>query len=185
GALLWLSSFPLARMLVRTLGDVEVYATYVEASERHAAHAAVVAEGVSVLRRALEDPSVGRVVLVAHSLGTVIAWDALRVLALETRSHGPLKSASLLKLGGVVTYGSPIDKVRYFHFMDDKNDPTFAAVLETLRADTRVGPFEDRPEGLPWDNGYDPADLVAGRLESPNDQDMTAPVRNVAVACGV
>jgi hypothetical protein len=68
--------------------------------------------------------------------------------------------------------------------MDDKNDPTFAAVLETLRADTRTGPFEDRPEGLAWDNWYDPADLVAGRLESPNDRAMTAPVRNVAVACG-
>jgi len=69
--------------------------------------------------------------------------------------------------------------------MDDKNDPTFAAVLETLRADTRTGPFEGRPEGLAWDNWYDPADLVAGRLESPNDREMTAPVRNVAVACGV
>jgi hypothetical protein len=181
---LWLGAFPLARLLVRTLGDVEVYATYVEASERHAAHEAVVAEAVSVLRRALEDEATSRVVLVAHSLGTVVAWDALRVLALETQSGGPLRAAALLKLARVVTYGSPIDKVRYFHFMDDKNDPTFAAVLERLRADTRVGPFADRPEGLAWDNWYDPADLVAGRLESPNDQDMTAPVRNVAVACG-
>ena len=184
GGALWLSAFPLARLLVRTLGDVEVYATYTEASERHAAHEAVVAEAVAVLRRALEDDTVSRVVLVAHSLGTVVAWDALRVLALETRSQGPLKSATLLKLARVVTYGSPIDKVRYFHFMDDKNDPTFAEVLETLRADTRTGPFEDRPEGLAWDNWYDPADLVAGRLESPNDRFMTAPVRNVAVACG-
>ena len=181
---LWLCAFPLARLLVRTLGDVEVYATYVEASERHAAHEAVVAEAVTVLRRALEDESISRVVLVAHSLGTVVAWDALRVLALETQSGGPLRAAALLKLARVVTYGSPIDKIRYFHFMDDKNDPTFAGVLERLRADTRVGPFEDRPEGLAWDNWYDPADLVAGRLESPNDRDMTAPVRNVAVACG-
>jgi hypothetical protein len=181
---LWLCAFPLARLLVRTIGDVEVYATYVEASERHVAHEAVVAEAVTVLRRALEDEAVARVVLVAHSLGTVVAWDALRVLALETQSGGPLRPAALLKLARVVTYGSPIDKVRYFHFMDDKNDPTFAAVLERLRADTRVGPFEDRPEGLAWDNWYDPADLVAGRLESPNDRDMTAPVRNVAVACG-
>jgi hypothetical protein len=181
---LWLGAFPLARLLVRTLGDVEVYATYTEASERHAAHDAVVAEAVSVLRRALEDPGTSRVVLVAHSLGTVVAWDALRVLALETQAHGPLKAAALLKLARVVTYGSPVDKVRYFHFMDDKNDPTFAAVLERMRADTRVGPFADRPEGLAWDNGYDPADLVAGRLESPNDRAMSAPVRNVAVACG-
>ena len=181
---LWLAAFPLARMLVRTIGDVEVYATYVEASERHAAHEAVVAEAVTVLRRALEDEAVARVVLVAHSLGSVVAWDALRVLTLETQSGGPLRPAALLKLARVVTYGSPIDKVRYFHFMDDKNDPTFAAVLERLRADTRSGPFENRPEGLAWDNWYDPADLVAGRLESPNDRDMTAPVRNVAVACG-
>src|SRR5688500_5491610 len=32
-ALLWLLAFPFARLLVRTLGDVEVYATYTEASE--------------------------------------------------------------------------------------------------------------------------------------------------------
>ena len=180
----WLCSFPFARLLVGTLGDVEVYATYVEASERHAAHEAVVAEAVAVLRRALEDTGTARVVLVAHSLGTVVAWDALRALALETRAGGPMRAATLMKLARVVTYGSPVDKIRYFHFMDDGNDPTFAAVLEAQRADTQVKPFDARPGGLAWDNWYDPADLVAGRLESPNDLRMTAPVRNVAVACG-
>ena len=181
---LWLSMFPLARLLVRTVGDVEVYATYTEASERHRAHEAVVAEAVLMLRRALEDTRCDRVVLVAHSLGSVVAWDALRALALETAAKGPLAPAALLKLARVVTYGSPVDKIRFFHFMDDKNDPTFAAVLEAQRADTRAFPFTDRPEGLAWDNFYDPADLVAGRLESPNDRAMTAPVRNVAVASG-
>jgi hypothetical protein len=68
--------------------------------------------------------------------------------------------------------------------MDDKNDPTFARVLEAQRADTRAAPFGERPGGLAWDNYYDPADLVGGRLESPNDRAMAAPVRNVAVACG-
>ncbi len=183
-ALLWLSMFPLARMLVRTLGDVEVYATYTEASERHRAHEAVVAEAVLVLRRTLEDPDCARVVLVAHSLGSVVAWDALRALVLESEAGGPLPRAALLKLSRVVTYGSPVDKIRYFHFMDDNNDPTFAAVLEAQRADTRSGPFLDRPEGLAWDNFYDPADLVAGRLESPNDRAMGAPVRNFAVRSG-
>jgi len=179
---LWLGAFPFARLLVQTLGDVEVYATYTEASERHAAHEAVVAQAVSVLRRALTDPACARVVLVGHSLGSVVAWDGLRALALECASGGPLTPLALARLDRVVTYGSPIDKIRFFHFMDDKNDPTFAKVLEVLRVDTRFGVFGARPDGLAWDNYYDPADLVAGRLESPNDRTMTAPVRNVAVA---
>ena len=182
--LLWLGAFPLARLLVRTLGDVEVYATYTEASERHKTREAVIAEAVTVLRRALEDPARPRVLLVGHSLGSVVAWDALRVLALEVAAGGPLGRAALARLDRVVTYGSPVDKIRYFHFMDDKNDPTFAAVLEALRADTRVPPFDERAGGLAWDNYYDPADLVGGQLESPNDRAMTAPVRNVAVSCG-
>ncbi len=180
----WLGAFPFARMLVNTLGDVEVYATYTEASERHRAHAAVLAETMGALRRALDDPDCDRVVLVGHSLGSVVAWDALRALTLEAAAGGPMSKPALLKLARVVTYGSPVDKIRFFHFMDDKNDPTFARVLEAQRSDTRAAPFDERPGGLAWDNYYDPADFVAGRLESPNDRAMAAPVRNVAVACG-
>jgi len=184
-ALLWLLAFPFARLLVRTLGDVEVYATYTEASERHEAHEACVAQGVAVLRRALADPSTERVVLVGHSLGSVVAWDALRTLALEARARGGAPDAPRIdKLSRVITYGSPVDKIRFFHFADDRADPTFRRVLETLRVDTAGAPFDVRPGGLAWDNYFDPADLVAGRLESPNDRAMSAPVINVAVANG-
>lgn len=182
---LWFLSFPLMRLLVRTLGDVEVYATYTEASERHAAHEAVVEQATGVLRRALTDPGTSRVLLVGHSLGSVVAWDALRALALEAESGGPLTWYALGRLDRVITYGSPVDKIRFFHFADDLHDPTFAAALEAQRVDTRFGRFGERVEGLAWDNYYDPADLVAGRLESPNDRAMHAPVRNVPVANGV
>ncbi|MEO6461813.1 MAG: hypothetical protein ABIP29_01940 [Candidatus Eisenbacteria bacterium] len=184
-AVLWLLAFPLARLLVRTLGDVEVYATYTEASERHEAHEACVAQGTAVLRRALADPAIGRVVLVGHSLGSVVAWDALRSLALEARARAGSPDAPRIdKLSRVITFGSPVDKIRFFHFADDRADATFRRVLETLRVDTAGPPFDGRPGGLAWDNYFDPADLVAGRLESPNDRAMTAPVRNVAVANG-
>ncbi len=184
-AVVWLLAFPLARLLVRTLGDVEVYATYTEASERHEAHEACVAQGTAVLRRALADPAIGRVVLVGHSLGSVVAWDALRSLALEARARAGSPDAPRLdKLSRVITFGSPVDKLRFFHFADDRADPTFRRVLETLRVDTAGPPFDGRPGGLAWDNYFDPADLVAGRLESPNDRAMSAPVRNVAVANG-
>jgi hypothetical protein len=184
-ALLWLLAFPFARLLVRTLGDVEVYATYTEASERHEAHEACVAQGVAVLRRALADPDTSRVVLVGHSLGSVVAWDALRTLALEARARAGAPDAPRIdKLARVITYGSPVDKIRFFHFADDRADPTFRRVLETLRVDTAGAPFDTRPGGLAWDNYFDPADLVAGRLESPNDRAMTSPVINVAVANG-
>jgi hypothetical protein len=187
-AVLWLLAFPLARLLVRTIGDVEVYATYAEASERHEAHEACVAQGVAVLRRALDDPAIGRVVLVGHSLGSVVAWDALRALALEARARSGAPGAAgaprVDKLSRMITLGSPVDKIRFFHFADDRGDATFRKVLETLRVDTAGAPFDGRPGGLAWDNYFDPADLVAGRLESPNDRAMTAPVRNVAVANG-
>ncbi|MGH7725121.1 MAG: hypothetical protein ACREOU_06790 [Candidatus Eiseniibacteriota bacterium] len=180
---LWALAFPLARLLVHTLGDVEVYATYTEASERHEAHEAVVAQATGVLRRALTDAN-DRVLLVGHSLGSVVAWDALRSLALEAEAGGPLPWLALEKLDRVVTFGSPVDKIRFFHFADDRHDATFAAVLESLRVDTRFGRFADRPGGLAWDNYYDPADLIGGRLESPNDRALEAPVQNVALANG-
>jgi hypothetical protein len=183
-AILWLVSFWLARFLVRYLGDVEVYTTYNEASERFATREAVVRLATDALRRPLEDDGVERVVLVAHSLGSVVAWDAVRALALEAETAGGLAWERLLKLSRVVTFGSPVDKVRFYHFADDRNDPTFRAILEAMKVDTGYGRFGASGRGLAWDNFYDPADLIGGRLESPNDPAMRFPVRNVAVRNG-
>ncbi len=176
---LWLATFYVARQLVHYVGDVEVYATYNEASERWATREAVLKLATDALREPLLDANVARVVLVAHSLGSFVAWDAVRALALEAHAGGGVSASQMAKLSRVITYGSPVDKIRFYHFADDGNDPVFRDILEKLRVDTGHKVFGG---GLAWENYYDPADLIGGRLESPNDRWMTHPVRNVAVA---
>jgi hypothetical protein len=175
----WLTAFWLARFLTHYLGDVEVYATYNEASERYETREAVLRLATEALRRPLADDTVGRVVVVAHSLGSVIAWDAVRALALENEAKCGLSRDQLKKLSRVVTYGSPVDKIRFYHFADDGNNETFRRILDAMRVDTGHPALTG---GVAWDNYYDPADLIGGRLESPNDRLMEHPVRNYAVA---
>lgn len=112
-----------ARLLVRYVGDIALYVTSDTSSPFHRSRAAIKAAGGALLDDLLrfgETPSADErpydaVVLVGHSLGSVIAYDLLNQASRRARAEGDARGpAPLLKLRGLLTFGSPLDKVAYF-----------------------------------------------------------------------
>src|SRR5262249_12071333 len=71
------SAAGLTRFIKVYLGDVQFWCTYEETDEKHVKRRAILDEATVMLEHVLRDERCARVVVVAHSLGTAIAMDAL------------------------------------------------------------------------------------------------------------
>lgn len=164
--------FGLSRLLTEYLGDVEAWATYEETNVKYAARQKVLEQSLQVLTHVLTDPACERVAIVAHSLGTSIAHDALLALTrrnwafnVQDRMSGPVP---LRKIEHFITLGSPIDKIEYF--FESYASPThrYKRVVEALRGDIGRAPFTDnRKPHIHWINFWDEGDVISGALHSP------------------
>lgn len=145
------------------MGDVHQYLTYQETDEKYAQREAILESGVSLLRHVMMDERCERIVVVAHSLGSVIAYDtllALRRLDWVQRSADTSWAASLELAGAApgakkrtdttlrldkikhfITLGSPIDKVIYFFAAIQSRVPRFVETNYALRGDVSQPPF--------------------------------------------
>jgi hypothetical protein len=97
--------------------------------------------------------------IVAHSLGTVVMYHALRGLGLDdaTRADRPALSEAMGSIEHLYTIGSPLEKIRFF--------------WPDLRPETNLA--GERP--IAWDNFVSYFDPVAGMLRRFNEWD---PVNN-------
>ncbi|WP_209428440.1 hypothetical protein [Pararhodobacter sp. SW119] len=147
------------------------------------------------------EPRYRQVFVVGHSLGSVVAYDAVSRIAMRTdyeRVTG-LKSAPVLtteevaRLGGLVTFGSPLDKIALMFWPrfeePASNDASNFIEWQKRRTAYRQGllahfhgirglsealrlPASVRqpPTGsfadLPWLNVHHPDDLIAGHLDA-------------------
>ncbi len=173
------------------LGDVVFWTTYEETQTRYDKRRQILAEVRACLAHLVNHPDCERIVVVAHSLGTAIAVDAILAEARDARAlQGAAFSEQLLnqrKITHVVTYGSPIDKIHYF-FERDPGQHRYHRVVEDLRGDIGTEPFGNN-NGRPWIhwlNFWDRADFISGTLESPaNRIHPNLRVDNVEVSGGV
>ncbi len=146
------------------------------------------------------EPRYAKVFVAGHSLGSVVAYDAVSRLAMRTdhaRATGSgssrvLKPEEASRLGGLVTFGSPLDKVALMFWPRWEGKEGDGAKLgrwqrrqteyrqgllahfhgirglsDALRLPKAVrqpltGSFAD----LPWLNVHHPDDLVAGHLDA-------------------
>jgi hypothetical protein len=192
----------LARLLVRVVGDIALYVTSDTSSPFHRSRAEIKRAGEDLLVGLLslgEDLEAGAehgatgaggrdrhgalvpydaVVLVGHSLGSVIAFDLVNVLSRRARSEGPppTRVRPLLKLRGLLTFGSPLDKVAYF-FRERLDDgaSVHAQLLSHRHATKRRasrrddGPYRLAPYRVPfgwlrWVHLYAYADPISNPL---------------------
>jgi len=194
-ALAWL-----ARALETHVGDIALYVASDTSSAFHRGRrelqAAAAARLTELLRRG-EDAAWGEVggvsghvdepeaaydavVVVGHSLGSVIALDALDAVARDARVEadpaGARRPLPLLKLRGLLTFGSPLDKIAYF-FREGvaDGDAVHAQLLSFRHASRRRasrrddGPYRlahyDVPYGwLRWLHLHAPADPISDPL---------------------
>ncbi|TAJ19768.1 MAG: hypothetical protein EPO65_05705 [Dehalococcoidia bacterium] len=181
----------LAHGLKDYLGDVVFWTTYEETQGRYEKRRQILAEVRAYLSHLQRHPDCERIVVVAHSLGTAIAVDAILAEARDVRAlPTPERRAQQLnqeKITHVVTYGSPIDKIHYF-FERDPDQHRYHRVVEDLRGDIGTEPFAS-PNGralIHWVNFWDRADIISGTLESPsNRRHPHLRVDNVGVTSGL
>jgi dienelactone hydrolase len=194
--------------LINVIGDVVVYNTTDAKSRFYAIRKRILEGAVDALRYLVEPVTEGspgsaswrydRVVLVGHSLGSQIAFDALnrlnQLVALgevqgfdrqgfvidgpaELTARRPTRITEVL--GGLVTFGSPLDKMAFF-LRDRVEEDQYLRrqMLDGLHGFKQRDwspsghvPFELEPlyprllEEMPWLNYFDRRDYVSGALD--------------------
>ena len=122
-AVVW-SAWLLRRVLVGYLGDIAVYVTADAKAASYAARTAILDQSTTALARLLRDDRCGfdQVIVAGHSLGSVIAYDTINELLSRVWAAGDqlgrgvepaVERDDLTRLHGLVTFGSPLDKIYY------------------------------------------------------------------------
>jgi hypothetical protein len=188
-------------ILVSYIGDVAVYVNASEFAKTYAARTQILNECSRTLTGLLMEryaagpkqgqPAYDRVLIAAHSLGSVIAYDMMNALLNLARTSDPANSADLQpvdleNLRGLLTFGCPLNKI--FYFFREQVDPKLTLRHQTLdilhgfRLDPRVQlnrlipAFVSNPDprwtqadvalakGFKWVNAYSLQDPISGRL---------------------
>lgn len=181
-----LGAAALRYILTAYVADVAVYVTADAKSKNYAARSAILKGSTAALKRILADEEYDRVILAGHSLGSVIAYDTINELLAQFNGVlGPdydqpslvLELAQLQKLRGLLTFGSPLDKIYYFFREHVKEDQAIRAqILSMLHSFRKVpsgrdyNPFEftyafRQLDDLVWVNAWSLMDPVSARLK--------------------
>ncbi|HLB37310.1 MAG TPA: hypothetical protein VJL31_12125 [Gemmatimonadales bacterium] len=176
-------------VLIKFVGDIALYVTADERSGFFRTRQEILKDASEHLRALLEDDDYSAVYVAGHSLGSVIGYDSINRLARELRATPAaapaasaaapaLSQAAFDKLYGLLTFGSPLDKVYYFfRTMVRAEEAVRAQVLNSIhgfhqRASGRdYGRFRfaryeiPEPAHFQWLNVYSRADLVSGWLD--------------------
>lgn len=149
------------RLLVEYVGDVAIYVTAHTLSTFDQIRDDIKALVRRVVCAIYQQGRYERVVIVGHSLGSLIAYDALNATMLADSLSG---AYGVQRTRRLVTFGSPLDKTAFF----------FRAV-DALRAPIREGLAASvqpmliyRPSPPPtfdWINLYSPHDIISGKLD--------------------
>jgi len=158
------------------LADVLFWTIRDEKDARFLRRRDMLAAGEGALLQVLRDPACKRIVIVAHSLGTAIAYECLLKLGRRKRARAnqpdlPLELQRLGVISHFVTIGSPIDRIHYFFELHESRYHRYNRIADRLLGDTRDPPFTiDGKPGTVWINIWDDADIVSSRLFSPRGQ---------------
>ena len=148
-AVVW-SAWLLRRILVGYLGDIAVYVTADAKAASYAARTAILDQSTIALARLLCDDRRGfdQVIVAGHSLGSVIAYDTINELLSRVwaardqlgRGVEPLvQRDDLTRLRGLVTFGSPLDKIYYLFREHVRSDQAVRAQILSFLHSYRRG----------------------------------------------
>lgn len=192
--LLAIAALAVARNYLLThVADIALYVTSDRVSARARTRRAVLDDGEAVVRDLLQ-ADYHEVYLAGHSLGSVIALDVLDRLARAPDAHA---ASDLRRLRGLLTFGSPLDKVAYFFRQRPGEDEALRSQLISFLHGVRrrpglrdYGPYQAAPYTLPftdlrWWQVHATGDLLSDRLDHYYvDERVTLPLRNPLAAHG-
>ena len=175
-------AFLLNRFLTTAIGDLAVYLGSDTLSTNFAARSQILEECTQTVRDLLgsqmdlvpdHTPSrYDRVILAAHSLGSVIAYDTVNDLMVQNMAS-PNPDQTLKRISALFTFGCPLNKV--FYFFRARTSPKTYVLDEILYAlhnfrlrnpppagvQRSPGPFHPK---FQWLNAWCPMDVISGRM---------------------
>jgi hypothetical protein len=151
--------------LVQYVGDVAVYVS-AHTIDRFAEVRQKIRDSVYAGARAIYgaagDVAYDGVILVGHSLGSVVSYDVLNRLINEEQLRSPAPSDVVRRTRLLLTFGSPLDKTAYiFSTQTGQINP----IREALAASMQPLIQDYRFRGMPWINIYSPWDIISGALK--------------------
>ena len=116
-------------------------------------------------------PEYGKVVVVGHSLGSVLAYDTLNALINLDNVSAASESRHVVKrTPALITFGSPLDKTAFIFRMQPSNEQDW--IREQLAASVQpliVSYPLFRPATFNWVNIWSPMDIISGELNYYDD----------------
>jgi len=169
--------------IVEYVGDVAAYVSPYKDSKFDEIRKKIQAVGLGVGKviygfgpGTVNVPDYRKVVVVGHSLGSVLAYDTLNALinqdnvSAKTEQHGVVARTRAL-----VTFGSPLDKTAFIFRMQASSDQDW--IREQLAASVQpliVSYALYRPPSFEWVNIWSPMDIISGELNYYDDPGFPA-----------
>ena len=167
-AVVLLLSAVVRRFMVQYLGDVAVYIeshTVDRFAELRARIRECVIDRARAVYAATGSEAYDRVVVVGHSLGTLVSYDVLNQLLCEDaidRQEGRPTRDVARRTPLFLTFGSPLDKTAFIFAVQHRRT-TQAREALAASAQPMLQDYAWRPER--WVNIYSPWDIISGALE--------------------
>jgi hypothetical protein len=180
------------KYIANVVGDIVVYNSTDQKCKFYRVRQQILSGAMNALRSLLEPAAngqrpYGKVLVVGHSLGSQVAYDAFNRLIHEAnadtlKSYEGNKRDDLMRvLSGFVTFGSPLDKIAFFLRENVPPGQYIRAQLlnnfhsfkqrDWLPPASTQWPFRIKPvfirllDDLKWTNYYDKRDYVSGSLD--------------------
>jgi hypothetical protein len=168
-----------SKVMAEMMGDVVIYSTADVRSKSYAIRQRLLQGAVQELTALCRREDYEQIIVAGHSLGSVIAYDALNRIVVDMNTPGGMRPEQAQKITGLVTFGSPLDKVAFYfreqarddeqvrqqilvHIHGFKSRP-IPSVESAFIIDT---PIERRLDGVRWLNFYHLQDPVSGHLDA-------------------
>jgi hypothetical protein len=163
--------------IVGYMGDIAIYTTTDEKSKFFGIRQKILTESQQFLESLLLDDAYDKIFIAAHSLGSVIAYDTLNKVNLKANLPEG-KNLPITKLKGLITFGSPLDKIAFF-FRDHSGNEQFVRrqiidhlhsfKAKPLNLDMNgfkvANKIDPKLNGIKWVNFYNDDDPVSGHLD--------------------
>lgn len=167
-----------------SFGDVVLYTTTDSKSRHYGVRQRILAGAVKKVRQLLlqtKPVQYGKIILVGHSLGSVIAYDTINRINHDMNVDGAIDHGMAWRLKGLVTFGSPLDKIAFFLRSRAGKDKhikrQIQANFHSFRAKDWNPGHKPPPElalvsgiyhhldSMVWLNFWDPKDPIGGPLD--------------------
>jgi hypothetical protein len=170
------------RFLTTAIGDLAVYLGADNLSTNFAARSQILEECTQTVRGLLSSQldlipdhtptNYDRIILAAHSLGSVIAYDTLNDLMAQNMAF-PASQQTLERISALFTFGCPLNKIYYF-FRARTTPRTYVLdeILYALHSFRLRNPPPAGVQPMPvpfhpnfrWLNAWCPMDVISGRM---------------------